>query len=119
MTNTQTKSKAYETATIKILEKSAVEITGSIATEVWEGNRKQAIKNINETITVDGFRKGMIPENILISAEEDMLKTQARSLNILNYYLSLGLIGEEARKIKCSLEFMERLSQAKKNWMSI
>jgi FKBP-type peptidyl-prolyl cis-trans isomerase (trigger factor) len=64
MTNT---IKTYENVIIKKLEKSRVEITASIPSATWEGGRKQALKNINDSITIDGFRKGMIPENILIS----------------------------------------------------
>jgi FKBP-type peptidyl-prolyl cis-trans isomerase (trigger factor) len=67
MKNTQTNQKSYDTATIKNLEKSMVEIIASIPEEIWEKYHKQALKNINETITVPGFRKGMVPENILIA----------------------------------------------------
>jgi len=63
--------KSYDSATINKLEKSRVEITGSINSEVWEKYRKQALKNINETINVDGFRKGMVPENVLVSKVGD------------------------------------------------
>jgi len=52
---------------IKKLDKSRVEITGSIAPEVWEKFRPQALKRINDSITLDGFRKGNVPENVLIA----------------------------------------------------
>ena len=71
MTNTsnnETKvAKSYDSATIKNLGKSEIEISASISATVWEKFRKEAIKNINDSITIDGFRKGMVPENILIS----------------------------------------------------
>lgn len=70
MTNTSTKS--YEIASIKQIEKSRVEIIGSFPTDVWSAYRKEAVKNINESISLDGFRKGMIPENILISKVGEM-----------------------------------------------
>ena len=57
---------------IKNLEKSRVEITGSIAKESFESFRAQALKNINNEITIDGFRKGNVPENILISKVGEM-----------------------------------------------
>ena len=57
---------------IKPLEKSRVEITGSIAAEVWGKYRAEAIKHINEHIAVDGFRKGLVPENILIAKVGEM-----------------------------------------------
>lgn len=74
MTNT-TKTdtaKSYDSVVVKKLEKSSVEITGSIAAETWEKFHGQALKNINESITIDGFRKGMIPENILIAKVGEM-----------------------------------------------
>jgi FKBP-type peptidyl-prolyl cis-trans isomerase (trigger factor) len=67
---TQT-TKPYDSVSIKKLDKSRVEITGSIPTSVWEKYRGQALKNINNSITIDGFRKGMIPENILVAKVGD------------------------------------------------
>ena len=64
MTN---KTKTYDLVTTNKLKGSTVEITGSIPSHVWESNKKSAIKNLNETITVDGFRKGMIPENVMVA----------------------------------------------------
>lgn len=69
MTN---KAKTYKEIAVKHLDKSMVEVTGSIDVDVWGGYRNQAVKNINETISIDGFRKGMIPENILIAKVGDM-----------------------------------------------
>ncbi|MDQ2933250.1 MAG: hypothetical protein M3Q80_02620 [bacterium] len=66
-TQSKPTSKSYETAIIKKLDKSRVEITGTISAEVWEKFRPQALKYINDSITVDGFRKGMVPESILVS----------------------------------------------------
>ena len=63
---TQT-TKKYDSVTIKKLDKSRVEITGSLPASAWETYRPQALKYINETISIDGFRKGMVPENILIA----------------------------------------------------
>ncbi len=57
---------------IKKLDKSRVEISGSIPAEVWEKFRAQALKSINQSISIDGFRKGNIPENILISKVGEM-----------------------------------------------
>ena len=64
MTNT---TKSYETATITKLDRSRVEIVGSIPATVWESYRTQALKDLNNSITLDGFRKGQIPENVLIA----------------------------------------------------
>lgn len=57
---------------IKKLDKSQVEITGSIPTENWEKFRAQAVKNLGEMVKLDGFRKGNIPENILVSKIGEM-----------------------------------------------
>ena len=49
-----------------------MEITGSIKAEDFSSFRKKALQNINDEITVDGFRKGKVPENILIAKVGDM-----------------------------------------------
>jgi len=64
--------KSYETASMKRLDGSRVEIAGSIAPAVWEAFRSKAIKHVNDSISIDGFRKGNIPENILISKVGEM-----------------------------------------------
>ncbi len=64
MTQTQ---KTFESAETKILPNSEIEITASIPASFWESFKAEALKNINETISIDGFRKGMIPENILVA----------------------------------------------------
>lgn len=60
-------AKSYGSASTKKLEKSLIEIRASIPAETWEKFRPQAMKNINQTVAIDGFRKGMVPENILVS----------------------------------------------------
>jgi FKBP-type peptidyl-prolyl cis-trans isomerase (trigger factor) len=72
MTKTTPSIKSYTTVDIKKLPQSQVEITASVSAEALETHRAQALKNINNTITVDGFRKGNVPENILISKVGDM-----------------------------------------------
>jgi FKBP-type peptidyl-prolyl cis-trans isomerase (trigger factor) len=67
----KTENKKYSSASIRKLDKSRVAIDATIAPEIWQANRPQAVKNIAETITVDGFRKGMVPENILITKVGD------------------------------------------------
>lgn len=60
-------------ASVKKLAKSQVEITGSIAAEIWEKFRNEALKNVNESVNLDGFRKGQIPENILVAKVGEMV----------------------------------------------
>ncbi len=64
-------TKSYDSVSVKKLDKSRVEITASVPTAVWEKYRGQALKNINNSISIDGFRKGMIPENILVAKVGD------------------------------------------------
>jgi FKBP-type peptidyl-prolyl cis-trans isomerase (trigger factor) len=66
------KQKTYENLSVKKLDKSRVELSASIPVEMWEKFRSQALKNINETVTMDGFRKGMIPESVLIGKVGEM-----------------------------------------------
>src|SRR5882724_6285675 len=66
-------SKSYGTAEVKKLEKSSVEITGSIPAEAWEKHRAEALENINQSVAIDGFRKGMVPEAVLISKIGEMV----------------------------------------------
>jgi trigger factor len=64
--------KSYDTAKVKKLAKSQVEITASVSASIWEKYRGQALKNINDSITLEGFRKGKVPENILVSKVGEM-----------------------------------------------
>ncbi|MEI6396523.1 MAG: trigger factor [Candidatus Taylorbacteria bacterium] len=59
--------KNYTSATINKAGKSQIEIVGSISAEVLGSYRAKALKNINDSISIDGFRKGFVPENILVA----------------------------------------------------
>lgn len=67
-------SKNQIASNIKInkLDKSRVEITGSIKVADFVGFRKQALQNINDEVNIDGFRKGKVPETTLISKVGEM-----------------------------------------------
>jgi len=65
-------AKSYISADIKKLPNSALEINGSVSAESVEKYRAEALKHINKSVLVDGFRKGMIPENILVSKVGEM-----------------------------------------------
>ncbi|HRY62433.1 MAG TPA: trigger factor [Candidatus Paceibacterota bacterium] len=58
--------------TIKKLENSEIEIIGSISAEKFESYKQKAIKDIGEHINLDGFRKGHIPEDVLIKEVGEM-----------------------------------------------
>jgi len=52
---------------IKKLPKSEVEMEGELEADIFEGYYEKALKKIGENVELDGFRKGKVPENILIS----------------------------------------------------
>ncbi|MBU6231322.1 MAG: hypothetical protein KGI45_00540 [Patescibacteria group bacterium] len=60
-------NKSYDSAKLSPLSGSRIEITGSILPDVLETYRAKALKSVNDSVTIDGFRKGMVPENILIA----------------------------------------------------
>ncbi len=66
------KQKSYTSAELKKLDGSLLEITGSIPTEAWEKYRAKALQEINNSVSIDGFRAGMVPENILIAKVGEM-----------------------------------------------
>src|SRR5262245_48273634 len=49
------------------LPKSEVEIAGELDANSFEAYYAKALKRIGETIKLDGFRDGKVPENILAS----------------------------------------------------
>ncbi len=91
MTNTnKDTSKNYENLTIKKLDKSQIEISASIPAKIWEAGRKQALKNINETVSIDGFRKGNVPENILVSkVGEKVINEEMAELALSKAYIDI------------------------------
>jgi trigger factor len=52
---------------IKKLPKSEVEIEGELEASLFETYFAKALKKIGETVELDGFRKGKIPESVLLS----------------------------------------------------
>ena len=51
---------------IKLLPNSEVEIIGEISAEIFMSGRNAAVKEFSEKVEMDGFRKGKIPEDIMI-----------------------------------------------------
>ena len=49
------------------LPKSEVEIEGELEADVFETYFSKALKRIGETVKIDGFREGKIPESVLLS----------------------------------------------------
>ncbi|MDE2188175.1 MAG: hypothetical protein KGJ35_00395 [Patescibacteria group bacterium] len=71
--------KIYENFSVKNLDKSRVEISASLPAEQFDACRTEALKNIGESVTIDGFRKGKIPENVLVQkvGEKTILEEMA------------------------------------------
>ncbi len=53
--------------TVKKLPKSEVEIEGELEADKFESYFAQALKKVGENLELDGFRKGKIPESVLLS----------------------------------------------------
>ena len=51
---------------IKLLPNSEMEIIGEISAEIFMSGRDGVVKEFSEKVEMDGFRKGKIPEDILI-----------------------------------------------------
>jgi FKBP-type peptidyl-prolyl cis-trans isomerase (trigger factor) len=52
---------------VKKLPRSEVEIEGEVESEIFESYFEKALKKIGENLELDGFRKGKIPESVLLS----------------------------------------------------
>ena len=68
---------------IEKLKNSEIEIKGSVPFENLQKHREKAVKSISENISVDGFRKGHVPEKIVIE--------QVGEMSILNEMAELAL----------------------------
>ncbi len=64
---------------IKELGQSEIELTGEIPAVEFAAHRPTALKNLNESVTLDGFRQGHAPEAVLIAklGEERLLLEMA------------------------------------------
>lgn len=51
---------------IKLLPGSEMEIIGEISAEIFMSGRNKAVQEFSEKTEIDGFRKGKVPEDILI-----------------------------------------------------
>jgi len=72
-------NKTYTNFSVKKLDKSRVELVASLSAGMFDSYRATALKNLNESVTIDGFRKGKVPENILVQkvGEKTVLEEMA------------------------------------------
>ena len=69
------------------LPKSEVEIEGVLHEDAFESYYSKALKNIGANVELDGFRKGKVPENILISKiPENHILEEMAQLAINEHY---------------------------------
>jgi trigger factor len=72
---------------VKKLPNSEVEIEGELESEIFEAYFSKALKKIGETLKLDGFRPGKIPENILLAkVPEISILEEMAELALSEYY---------------------------------
>jgi len=72
---------------INKLPKSEIEIDGELEVDIFEAYFSKALKKIGENITIDGFRKGKVPENVLLSKiPEAQILEEMAEMALSEYY---------------------------------
>jgi trigger factor len=75
------------TRKVSKLPKSVVEIEGEIATDIFESFYGRALKHLGEHVELDGFRKGKVPENILVkNVPEIKILEEMAEMALSEYY---------------------------------
>lgn len=72
-------NKTYSDFSMKKLDRGRIEISASLPADIFDAYRKEAMKNINESVTIDGFRRGKVPESTLVQkvGEKTILEEMA------------------------------------------
>ena len=72
---------------VKKLPKSEVELEGEIEADIFESYFNKALKRLGEKIELDGFRKGKVPENVLLSKiPEAQILGEMAEMALSEYY---------------------------------
>ncbi len=72
---------------INKLPKSEVEIEGELEADAFEKYFNKALKKIGENLKIDGFRKGKVPENVLLSKiPETQILGEMAEMALSEYY---------------------------------
>lgn len=67
------------TIEIKQLSPSQVQLTITVTDDIVQQSRKKAMEQLSKEVNIDGFRKGHVPEKVLIAkVGEDYIKGQAQ-----------------------------------------
>ena len=56
----------FDNVEIKELENSEIEITAEVLAETFESYRSKAVKKLTDSVEIPGFRRGHVPEEVLI-----------------------------------------------------
>lgn len=64
--------KNFKIEKVEMLPDSEATISGEIALDYLNSCRKDALKHLNEHVNLPGFRKGMVPEDILVKNVGEM-----------------------------------------------
>ncbi len=77
----------YDGFTVTKNDNSTITIAGELPFEEMEKHREKAVKKLSEHISIDGFRKGHVPEDMLIKHVGDMaiLEEAARDTVAAHY----------------------------------
>jgi len=82
--------KLYENIKISELEDSEIEIEGEISTSAVPTYRTKALKKFGESTSIDGFRKGHVPEKVLIEKiGEGSLMSEVAEMALSDMYPTL------------------------------
>lgn len=72
------------------LPKSEVEIEGELEAEIFESYFQKALKRLGENAEIDGFRKGKVPENVLLSKiPEAQILGEMAEMALSEYYTKI------------------------------
>ena len=83
-------AKLYEHVKVTQLENSEIEIEGELPVSSIPSYRTKALKKLGENASIDGFRKGHIPEKVLVEkVGEDALMGEVAELALADMYPTL------------------------------
>jgi len=76
-----------DTIEIKELGNSEIEITAEIAVDEFESYRGKVIKKLSESVEISGFRKGHVPESVLVQkVGEDAILHEMAEVALADFY---------------------------------
>ena len=77
------------TVTVSKGEKSDAVIEGELSSEIFESFRDKAVKKLNERVNIKGFRKGHVPESVLLEQMGEAVIMEEMAENALRKHYPL------------------------------